>query len=118
MANNTFEFKGTKTEWHAVDFAGIIFILDSNFYEGKSLLDYDTVGEEVAKSNAQLAITAPELFKKLESILNISEEDHGREGCTYGDTDFSSIDVCYGYNLALQDVKKGIKELLTKATTI
>lgn len=31
--------------------------------------------------------------------------DEGKEGCTYNDTEMSSIDVVYGYNLALSHVK-------------
>ena len=45
-----------------------------------------------------------QLKKGHEHILNISE-DRGVSGCTYGDTDFDSLTVVYGYNLALEHVK-------------
>ena len=32
------------------------------------------------------------------------KDDSGREGCTYGDTDYDSMTVVYGYNLAIDNV--------------
>lgn len=40
------------------------------------------------------------LIDALEKIINQSE-DIGREGCTYGDTDFDSLSVVYGSNQQL-----------------
>ena len=59
------EFKGTKTEWHAVEFAGFIILKDSDFYEGKNILDYSDVGEVVANANAKLAKHSYELLEML-----------------------------------------------------
>lgn len=67
-----FEFKGTKTEWHAIEFSGFIILKDSEFYEGKNLLDYSDVGEEVANANAKLAISAPKLKQALEKIIEMN----------------------------------------------
>lgn len=39
------------------------------------------------------------------------KDDSGREGCTYGDTDFDSMSVVYGYNLAIENVIETIKNL-------
>lgn len=68
------KFKGTKKEWHAIEFAGTIILKDSEFYEGKNILDYDDVGKEVADANARLAISAPALLKALEDTLEILYE--------------------------------------------
>lgn len=45
----------------------------------------------------------------LERILNMSE-DVGREGCSYGDTEFDSLSAAYGYNLALNQIKSIIQD--------
>ena len=37
------------------------------------------------------------------TILNMGPQE-GLSGCTYGDTNFDSVAVCYGYNQALEDV--------------
>ena len=65
------EFKGTKTEWHAVEFAGFIILKDSDFYEGKNILDYSDVGEVVANANAKLAKHSFELLEALEHTLEV-----------------------------------------------
>ncbi|MEK6883458.1 MAG: hypothetical protein AABY22_27775, partial [Nanoarchaeota archaeon] len=38
----------------------------------------------------------------------------GREGCTYNDTDYDSLSVCYGYNNALEDVISKLQHLSLK----
>ena len=55
-----------------------------------------------------------ELEDKLKSILYMSE-NRGVDGCTWGDTDMSSTDVVYGYNLALSYAKEGIELLINKS---
>lgn len=75
-------FKGTKTDWHAIEFAGIIILKDSEFYEGKNILDYDDVGKEVADANAKLAISAPVLLKALQKIVEMNRQHANDE---YGD---------------------------------
>ncbi len=74
-------FKGTKTEWHAIEFVGTIILKDSEFYEGKNILDYDDVGKEVADANARLAISAQKLLVALEKIVEMNyqhaEDEYG-----------------------------------------
>ena len=53
----------------------------------------------------------------LETMLYMSEE-RGVEGCYWGDTDRSSTDVAFGYNMALQDVKDRITNYLNKSEKI
>lgn len=90
-------------------------IMESNLQKAKRLLQ--------AHANI-MGIELPEdgyIFKMLklaaipDAINNLSLSDvveriskmkdySGREGCTYGDTDLDSQSVCYGYNLAIQNV--------------
>jgi len=76
------EFKGTKNNWHAIEFAGTIILKDSPFYEGKNILDYDDVGKEVADVNAKLAISASKLLSALEKIVEMNRQHADDE---YGD---------------------------------
>ncbi|AGO47723.1 hypothetical protein Phi4:1_gp189 [Cellulophaga phage phi4:1] len=39
------------------------------------------------------------------------KDDSGRQGCTYGDTEFDSLSVVYGYNRAIDDVIETIKKI-------
>ncbi len=64
------DFKGTKKDWHAIEFGGTIILKDSPFYEGKNILDYDDVGKEVADANAKLATCAPKMYNLLQKIFN------------------------------------------------
>lgn len=75
-------FKGTKTDWHAIEFAGIIILKDSEFYEGKNILDYDDVGKEVADANAKLSISSPKLLAALQKIVDMNRQHAEDE---YGD---------------------------------
>jgi len=36
--------------------------------------------------------------------ISIMKDDSGREGCTYGDTDYDSMSAVYGYNLAIDHI--------------
>lgn len=74
MANNTFEFKGTKEDWYAVDFAGSYFILDGINYESRSLLDSDQVGEIRAKANAQLVCHSFEMLSMIDRLASALED--------------------------------------------
>lgn len=52
-----------------------------------------------------------QLLKALQKIANQSEEI-GRDGCTYGDTKYDSISVCYGINNQLKcDIKIALDAL-------
>lgn len=42
--------------------------------------------------------------------LSIPHPDTGREGCTYGDTDYDSLSVVYGYNLAIENANNNINK--------
>ena len=42
------------------------------------------------------------------------KDDSGREGCTYGDTDYDSMSVVYGYNFAIENVAKKLRSLKIK----
>ena len=37
-----------------------------------------------------------------EETIERLKDDMGREGCTYGDTDYDSMTVVYGYNLGVE----------------
>jgi len=39
------------------------------------------------------------------------KDDSGREGCTYGDTEYDSVSAVYGYNLAIENI---VEELSKK----
>jgi len=65
------EFKGTKGELHAVEYAGVIFMQDSEFYEYSescNVLDYDHVGKIEADANGKLFACAPEMLEMLQEI--------------------------------------------------
>lgn len=52
-----------------------------------------------------------------ETLLSlIPSYDKGVNGCTYGDTEYSSIDVVYGYNLAIDYFRENINKYLTTLT--
>lgn len=53
----------------------------------------------------------------LDKIKHMSH-DNGRAGCTYGDTDYDSLSVCYGYNLALENVQSIISESTSSSETL
>lgn len=72
------EFKGTKAEWHAVEFAGFIILKDSDYYEAKNILDYSDVGDVIANANAKLAICAP---KMLQMLIDIVEQENISQSC-------------------------------------
>lgn len=123
------EFKGTKN-WRIRESGnGFLFIEadipnaeENGHYPRTEVMaedygDHSGYTETMRKHDAKLIACAPEMLEKLTSILHMSE-DQGVEGCTWGDTDMSSTDVVYGYNLALEHVKQGLEELIKKATTI
>lgn len=68
------DFKGTNTDWHAIEFAGTIILKDSSFYEGNNLLDYEDVGKEVADANAKLAKNSRQLLEALQHTLEVLYE--------------------------------------------
>lgn len=57
--------------------------------------------EEVSK------IIIDQFQKELKEIRDsLRIDDSGREGCTYGDTDYDSLSAVYGYNLAISELIK------------
>jgi hypothetical protein len=72
--------------------------------------------DELNEENTRLA-NELERVKNNSSISDVVErvsrmkDDSGREGCTYGDTDYDSMTVVYGYNLAIDDVTDTLSKL-------
>lgn len=114
------DFKGTKGKWRVIeedDYHAVVLI-ESGWQFGRTYIAQEIrQGYDEGKADATLIAHAPELLDKLNSILNMSE-NQPRAGCTYGDTELSSIDVCFGYNLALEHVKDGLEELIKRATEV
>jgi len=71
----------------------------------------------ISHPDAQLIASAPDLLQALDSISNVSEIK-GIDNCFYGDTDYDSPAVAFGYNLALEHVRRLACAAITKATTI
>lgn len=53
-----------------------------------------------------------ELIKKVKKLP--WSENKGVAGCTFGDTEYSSIDVCYGYNLAIEQIRVALGDIMDK----
>lgn len=62
------EFKGSK-KIHAVEYAGVIRLNNKPHYEGLDLLNFEDVGEEVAKANAKLYEASYDLLEALHDLL-------------------------------------------------
>lgn len=62
---------------------------------------------EIAERYAKARVN--EILENLD--LSIRYDDTGREGCTWGDTDFDSKSVEFGYNNAIEVVKELILKL-------
>lgn len=76
--------------------------------------EYDFLTQEILVNEVatRFASSEVELFKeKVRELGNITEE-HGVEGCTYGDTDYDSMSVAHGYNLAIEHINESILRLL------
>lgn len=55
--------------------------------------------------------TENERLKNIIERIKLIQEDIGREGCTYGDTDYDSLSASFGYNVCLTNVKHIIDPL-------
>lgn len=69
-------FKGTKGEFHAVNYAGAYLIQIGQMYEDLDVLNENEVGEEEAKANAQLISTAPELLEALIDLHRFRKDNN------------------------------------------
>ena len=66
---------------------------------------------QMLKSIAKKVAVKNDNSDLLSSIEGFAKhEETGRANCTYGDTEYDSLTVCYGYNLAL----KHLREILSK----
>lgn len=66
------------------------------------------------EANAKLIAAAPDMLNDLLRIDGISPVD-GRDGTTWGDTEYDSRSVAYGYNLALEHIRRYLTSI-EKAT--
>lgn len=66
--------------WHAVQYANNWWIQDSPMYNGKNIMDADEVGEEQAKTNAELCANAPLLRDALKRLVVMAKTTGGTAG--------------------------------------
>lgn len=114
------EFKGTKGEWKAIreDDGYAVVKVESGWSFGRVYIaEGIRQGYDEGKYDALLMAHAPKMLQKLTSVFYMSEEK-GVEGCTYGDSEMSSVDVAFGYNLALEHIKQDLEKLLKIATGV
>lgn len=84
-----YEFKGTKGEWHAVEFAGFWEITDAPFYDSKRIMTYDddifgscaTVTQ--AEANAHLCAAAPDLLQACIDFVEKVERGEAKSTKSY-----------------------------------
>jgi len=80
-----------------------------------------TVNDEgLNKANADAATVvtlAPAMLHCIR-VLDSSFKEHGCAGCTYGDTDFDSLSVVYGYNMAIDYLRGEIAPIIEETKHI
>jgi len=118
------KFKGTVNAMRIIDVHDDTSTIDVKDRERRKIATFwrynsgvEVMDREEQKANAVLFTKAPEILQALQRIFYASEE-RGVQGCTYGDTDMSSTDVAFGYNLALEHLKHGLEELMNQATGV
>ncbi|MPT36350.1 MAG: hypothetical protein E2604_14995 [Flavobacterium sp.] len=121
MKTETKKFKGTKGSWYpkltnisSFHPNGVLTI--EAVETGKTIcVIYEDNCETMSENNANanLISAAPEMLKFIQNILSISE-NKGRDGCTYGDTDFDSMSAAYGYNSCLKEIKEKAESFISK----
>lgn len=82
------EFKGSR-EIHAVEYAGFIRLNDEPYYEGIDLLDFEEVGEEVARANAKLYVASYDLLRL---CLLVHDSFGGGNVITFSDKDIEDFE--------------------------
>lgn len=71
-------------------------------------LKSDILASELYSTNKRIR----EIENKLKSLSNRKfYRESGRSGCTYGDTEYDSASVAYGYNMAIDNVEEELKQL-------
>lgn len=111
------QFKGTQGKWNIVECSfgeKQIHIQQQNGCRSLAIIPFYNESDE---ANAKLIASAPELLEALQRITNMSNES-GRKGCTYGDTDYDSESVVFGYNLCLEYITEDIQKIINKALGI
>jgi hypothetical protein len=88
---------------------GSIFICSIPYYPGSG-----NFVKEKTEFVLNILNSHDRLVEALERIERMPPDDTGRNGCTYGDTDYDSQSVVYGYNLALDEIQGSIKKLLAE----
>ena len=69
---------------------------------------------DLIKETNELKEQRDELMKLAENLLHM-EPCQGREGCTYGDTNYDSESAAKGYNDCLRDVKEKIEKSINSS---
>ena len=72
-------------------------------YKPKTTEQLYQLWQDSKKTSMKTEIDYAEFIGRLQTFA--SNRDTGREGCTYGDTDYNSLSATYGYNLALQHLE-------------
>lgn len=107
-------FKGSTEKWYHQKCSEGIEIVSGNRAVARlpiGLHESKEIKEEVA-ANAVAIIHAPQLYETVYKIMDMSMDDSGREGCTYGDTAFDSQSVVYGYNLAIDHIQDILQKIM------
>lgn len=73
------------------------------------------ISNEEHEANCKLIAAAPQMLEVILRVLNTSE-DHGREGCTWGDTEFDSLSAAAGHNQCLDNIKSILLPVIKLAT--
>ena len=75
-------------------------------------LEYEiTINEAIEQQGKAIENFRNQVKELYTKRISQMKDDSGVQGCTYGDTDYDSISVVYGYNLAIEDVIETVKKL-------
>lgn len=108
------------------------FAISGDFYDGYSLLGFKQPDGQLSMEldmgyDRPFALAVADLMSMAQHVRveHVEElikrvkklpwsEDKGVDGCTFGDTEYSSIDVCYGYNLAIEQIRAALGDIMEK----